>query len=49
LLLTASQFSGPEQFELRSRQLRQAAPWVATAPYFAGIVAGLLKAIPKHD
>jgi len=27
--------AGPEQFDIRARQLREAAPWITVAPYFA--------------
>jgi hypothetical protein len=26
---------GPEQFDIRARQVRQSAPWITVAPYFA--------------
>ena len=36
-------FAGPEQFAIRARQLREAAPWITVAPYFAHNLAELLK------
>lgn len=33
---------GPEQFEIRARQLRESAPWIAVAPYFTHDLAELL-------
>jgi hypothetical protein len=35
-------FAGPEQFAIRTRQLRGAAPWITVAPYFAHNLAELL-------
>src|SRR5437867_101127 len=35
--------AGPEQFAIRARQLREAAPWITVAPYFAHNLAELLK------
>jgi len=35
-------FAGPEQFAIRARQLREAAPWITVAPYFAHNLAELL-------
>jgi hypothetical protein len=37
--------SGPEQFELRSRQLRQVVPWAVPAPYFAKDLSALFKSV----
>jgi hypothetical protein len=34
--------AGPEQFDIRSRQLREAAPWITVAPYFAHDLPELL-------
>src|SRR3989442_1394668 len=34
--------AGPEQFAIRARQLREAAPWITVAPYFAHNLAELL-------
>jgi hypothetical protein len=42
--------SGPEQFEARVRQLREAAPWIVAAPYFAKNLATLLNPVEeKHS
>jgi hypothetical protein len=35
LLTLGKSLPGPEQFELRSRQLRESAPWVVPVPYFS--------------
>jgi hypothetical protein len=43
MLTIGRHLSGPEQFELRSRQLQQAVPWVAAAPYFARNIPALFK------
>jgi hypothetical protein len=34
--------TGPEQFDIRARQLREAAPWITVAPYFAHNLPELL-------
>jgi hypothetical protein len=34
--------AGPEQFDIRERQLREAAPWIKVAPYFAHNLPALL-------
>ena len=34
LLTIGKPLSGPEQFHLRVRQLRESAPWIVVAPYF---------------
>ena len=34
--------AGPEQFDIRARQLREAAPWITVAPYFAHNLPELL-------
>jgi hypothetical protein len=34
--------AGPEQFDIRVRQLREAAPWITVAPYFAHNLPELL-------
>ncbi|HYR88497.1 MAG TPA: hypothetical protein VE422_30740 [Terriglobia bacterium] len=43
LLTLGKPLSGPEQFEVRQRQLGEMAPWVSSAPYFARNIAELLK------
>ena len=47
LLTIGKALSGPEQFELRARQLREAAPWVGTAPYFSDNFVAALSMKPK--
>ena len=34
--------AGPEQFDIRAHQLREAAPWITVAPYFAHNLPNLL-------
>jgi len=34
--------AGPEQFDIRARQLREAAPWITVAQYFAHNLPDLL-------
>ncbi len=41
ILTIGEALAGPEQFALRSRQLRDAAPWIAVAPHFAKNLASL--------
>ena len=43
LLTIGKPLSGPEQFHLRVRQLRESAPWIVVAPYFTRNLAKLLK------
>jgi len=43
LITIGKPLSGPAQFDLRSRQLQQAVPWVAAAPYFARNIPLLFK------
>ncbi len=35
-------FAGPEQFDIRAHQLREAAPWITVVPYFAHNLPELL-------
>ena len=42
-----SALAGPEQFDIRSRQLWGAAPWITVVPYFAHNLAELLGGIPS--
>jgi len=43
LLTIGKPLSGPEQFELRRRQLQQSTPWATAVPYFARNLAGLFR------
>jgi hypothetical protein len=46
LLTIGRTLSGPEQFELRSRQLKESAPWLLAVPYFSDDVPSALGAKP---
>jgi len=46
LLTIGKRLSRPEQFDLRTRQLKETAPWIAIAPYF---VHGLGKLLSGSD
>ena len=39
--------SGPDQFDIRTRQLRETAPWITVAPYFAHNLPELLGSHPQ--
>jgi hypothetical protein len=41
-LTLGTALGGPEQFNIRARQLREAAPWITVAPYFAHNLPKLL-------
>jgi hypothetical protein len=45
LITIGKPLSGPEQFELRSRQVQQSVPWAVAAPYFAKNLSGLFKSV----
>ena len=46
LLNIGKRLSGPEQFDLRARQVRESASWISVAPYF---VRGLGKLLSGSD
>jgi hypothetical protein len=47
LITIGKPLSGPEQFELRSRQVQQGVPWAVPAPYFAKNLSGLFRPVQQ--
>lgn len=48
VLMLGKPLSGSEQFDMRARQIREAAPWVSVEPYFAHDMLRLLGSVRTH-